>query len=225
MTWFFKFLTSAVGKKLIMSLTGLFLIIFLVTHLIGNLQLLASDGGESFNLYAKFMTSNPLVKTISYLLYASILLHALQGVLIWRQNKASGGGNRYSGGKPKSTWASRSMAGLGIVILVFILVHMWQFWFQYKWGEVASVTYDGVTVRNLYEVVDYTFQHWWFVLFYVISMVVIAFHLHHGFQSAFQSLGLNHQKYTPLIKAIGTGYSILIPLAFAVIPVYMLLSN
>jgi len=225
MTWFFKFLTSSVGKKLIMSLTGLFLIIFLVTHLVGNFLLLSDDGGESFNLYAKFMTSNPLIKTVSYLLYTFIVLHAVQGILIWRKNKASGGSTRYSGGRPQTTWAGRNMAGLGTVILIFILIHMWQFWFQYKWGEVATATYDGVTVRNLYEVVNYTFQQWWFVVFYVFSMVMIAFHLQHGFQSAFQSLGLNHQKYTPLINAVGTAYSILIPLGFAIIPVYMLLSN
>ncbi len=225
MSWFSKFLTSSVGKKLIMSLTGLFLIIFLLVHLIGNLQLLADDGGESFNMYAKFMTSNPLIKMTSYGLYFFILLHAIQGLLIWSKNRASGGSKRYSGGRPLSTWAGRNMAGLGTVILVFILLHMWQFWFQYKWGEVASATYDGVEVRDLYEVVRHAFQNVGFVIFYVISMIVIAFHLHHGFQSAFQSLGLNHQKYTPAIKAIGTAYSILIPLGFAVIPLYILFAK
>lgn len=204
-----------------MSLTGLFLIIFLVVHLIGNLQLLIDDGGESFNIYAKFMTSNPLIKSTSYLLYSGILLHAIQGLLIWKQNKNSGGGNRYKGGKSPATWASRQMAGLGTIILVFILLHMWQFWFQYKWGDVGMVTYDGMTVKNLNEVVYATFKVWWFVLIYVISMIVIALHLKHGFHSAFQTLGLNHRKYTPAIKFLGTAYSILIPLGFAIIPLYI----
>lgn len=221
MSWIVKLLTSSLGKKVIMSLTGLFLIIFLPVHLIGNIQLLADDGGESFNRYAKFMTSNPLIKTVSYLLYTFILLHAVQGILIWRQNKLAGGGGRYRGGKSPATWASRQMAGLGIVILVFILLHLWQFWFQMHWGQISMAIYDGDQVKDLYAVVADTFQHWWYVLIYVISMVVIGFHLQHGFQSAFQTLGISHKKYTPLIRTIGLGYSILIPLGFAVIPCYM----
>ena len=93
MGWFTKFLTSSIGRKLVMSLTGLFLIIFLIVHLAGNLQLLYDDGGVQFNLSAEFMTSNPLIKTVSYLLYAFILIHALQGWAIWRKNRQARGGD------------------------------------------------------------------------------------------------------------------------------------
>ncbi|MBX2816555.1 MAG: succinate dehydrogenase cytochrome b subunit [Saprospiraceae bacterium] len=224
MSWFTQLLTSSLGKKLVMSLTGLFLILFLPVHLIGNLQLMADDGGESFNLYAKFMTGNPLIKTVSYLLYGFILLHAIQGMLIWKANRGAGGGSsRYQGGKSPTAWSSRQMAGLGMVILVFILLHMWQFWFQMKWGDIGTATYGGVETKDLYTIVQHTFKQWWFVLFYVISMIVIGFHLQHGFQSAFQTLGLNHKKYTPAIKTLGLIYSIIIPLAFAIIPCYILL--
>lgn len=222
MTWFTRLLTSSLGKKMIMSLTGIFLIIFLVVHLIGNFLLLAHDSGESFNQYAAFMTGNPLIKTVSYGLYAFIVLHAIQGLLIWKANKASGGGNRYKGGKSPTKWSSRQMAGLGTVILIFILLHMWQFWVQMKWGDLGMVSYGDGEIKDLYALVVYTFKQWWYVLIYVISMVVIGFHLEHGFQSAFQTLGLNHSKYTPAIKTVGLVYSILVPLGFAIIPCYIL---
>ena len=96
LVWFANFLTSSIGKKLLMSLSGLFLILFLPVHLIGNLQLLTKDAGVSFNLYSYFMTHNPLIKTVSYLLYFSILLHTIQGLLLWRKNKKARGNIGYA---------------------------------------------------------------------------------------------------------------------------------
>ena len=203
-----------------MSLTGLFLIVFLLVHLIGNLQLLFGDNGEAFNVYAKFMTTNPLIKTTSYGLYSFIALHIVQGILIWLSNK-SAKQSRYAV-KPKNTsWASSNMATLGIIITVFLAIHLWQFWFKMKIGVIPPVEIGGEEYTNLYAVVNEAYQNIFFVIFYVVSMVVIGLHLSHGFQSAFQSLGLNHKKYTPIIKGLGTAYSILIPLGFAIIPVWM----
>ncbi len=220
MNWVINFLTSSIGRKLIMSLTGLFLILFLVIHLVGNLQLLIDDQGETFNLYAYSMTNNPLIKIISYGNYFFILLHAIQGILLWRKNAAAKGTTYAAKKGPSASWASRNMGPLGIVILVFILIHMWQFWFQMHYGNLPPVTYDGLAVKNLYVPVMEAFKNPLYACFYVICMVVIAFHLSHGFQSAFQSMGLNHKKYTPAIKFLGTAYSILIPAGFALIPIY-----
>ena len=220
MSWITSFLKSSLGKKLVMSLTGLFLILFLVVHLVGNLQLLIDDGGEKFNLYAKFMTSNPLIKTVSYGLYLFIVIHTWQGILLWRQNRKARGIRYEVPSKTTSSFSARNMASLGIIIFVFILIHMWQFWFQMKIGALDMVTYDGYEVKNLYEPVKMAFANVWYVVFYVLSMLVIAFHLWHGFQSAFQTLGMSHHKYMPLIKTVGAIYSILIPLGFAIIPVY-----
>jgi len=224
MNWFSSFLTSSIGQKIIMSLTGLFLISFLAVHLIGNLQLLIPDGGEAFNIYAKFMTTNPVIKTTSYLLYAGILLHAIQGILLWRKNMASRN-SRYATQKfNEVSWASRYMGALGTIILIFLILHMWQFWFQMKIGALPLVSYEGYEgVKNLYAPVAEAFSQWYYVVFYVFAMVMIAFHLLHGFQSAFQTLGLNHKKYTPLIKAIGVVYSVAVPLGFAIIPIYFFL--
>jgi succinate dehydrogenase / fumarate reductase cytochrome b subunit len=227
MNWFTNVLTSSIGRKLVMSFTGLFLIVFLIVHLMGNLQLLLNDGGKQFNLYALFMTTNPLIKTISYLLYLSIIVHAIQGILIWRRNRIARGIKYAARNNEKTTFASRNMAGLGIVIFVFIVIHMWQFWFQMKIGALDLLEYPGheYLVKDLYTPVAVAFRNLYFVVFYVVSMVVIAFHLNHGFHSAFQTLGLNHRKYTPLIKWIGLAYSIIVPLAFAWIPVYFFFTN
>ena len=224
MSWFFGFLTSSIGRKLIMSLTGLFLISFLVIHLIGNLQLLANDGGEQFNLYAKFMTTNPLIKTVSILLYASILLHAFQGFYIWRKNRAARG-SRYAVKVTRATgtngWAASNMGWLGTVIFIFILIHMYQFWLQMKLGNIDMAVYEGQEVKDLYAIVSVAYENIGYVIFYVISMIVIGLHLDHGFQSAFQTLGLNHQKYTPAIKFLGRAFSIVISIGFAIIPIWM----
>ena len=227
MNWFARFLTSSLGKKLLMSLTGLFLISFLIIHLIGNLQLLIDDGGKQFNVYAKFMTTNPLIKTVSYLLYFSILLHAVQGLIIWRQNRIARGGQRYAVKVTRavntSAKLSSNMGWLGTIVLVFILVHMYQFWLQMKLGNLPMATYDGQEYKDLYTIVAAAYQNIFYVIFYVVSMLVIAFHLWHGFQSSFQTLGLNHRKYTPFIHVLGKLIAVLVPLGFAVIPVFMFL--
>lgn len=209
-----------------MALTGLFLIVFLIVHLMGNLQLLKDDGGEAFNVYAYFMTHNPVIKTVSYLLYAFIVLHAVQGILIWQGNKGARGDQRYAVHYARPTErASRNMAWLGIIIFIFILLHMYQFWFQMHWGNLVYVEYDAYPhpVKDLYALVARSYENIGFVVFYVISMVVVGYHLWHGFWSAFQTLGLDHSKYTPLIKGLGAIYAIVVPLLFAVIPVAMYL--
>jgi succinate dehydrogenase / fumarate reductase cytochrome b subunit len=228
MSWIRHFLTSSIGKKLIMSLTGLFLMLFLVVHLVGNLQLLINDGGQAFNVYTKFMTSNPLIKTISYTLYTFILLHAIQGWMLWRQNSAARGGKGYAVKVTRATgtnaFAASNMGWLGTIIFVFLLIHLYQFWWQMKMDALPYVDYAGESYKNLYLPVEAAFSNPGYVAFYVLSMVVIAYHLWHGFQSSFQTLGLNHKKYTPFIKWVGKIYAILIPVGFALIPILFFLN-
>ena len=225
MNWFVRFLTSSIGKKLIMSLTGLFLCLFLVVHLAGNLQLLLDDGGEAFNIYAYVMTHNPLIKAVSYGTYFFIILHAIQGIILAIQNRKARK-SKYSVTVTRTTgtnsFAARQMALLGSLILIFIGIHMGDFWWKMKSGQTSMEKYDSFQfeVQNLYEKVDATFANEWIVLFYVISMIGLSFHLLHGFQSAFQTLGLNHNKYTPFIKGLGRGFAIIVPALFALIPIY-----
>lgn len=208
-----------------MSLTGLFLCLFLIVHLVGNLTLLkdAAEAGPAFNQYTEFMTSFPLIKITSYLLYFSILFHAVDGVLILaRENKQARPVN-YAYSKPgeNSIWASRNMGVLGTAILIFIILHMSNFWFKYKFTEIPIGPGD---LPDMYGVVVASFQELWYTIVYVISMVILGFHLWHGFGSAFQTLGLNHHKYTPMINGIGKVYSVVVPALFAIIPIYIYLN-
>lgn len=223
MSWFFRFFTSSIGRKLIMSLTGLFLIVFLVIHLIGNLQLLNDDNGLSFNTYAYFMTHNGLIKSVSYGLYFFILLHAFQGILITKVNKSSRKQRYVSANAKVASWESRNMGLLGLLILAFLLMHMGDFWLKMKLGQLDMVRYEGYdySVKDLYSRVNTAFSQLWIVLVYVVGQIVLYLHLKHGFASAFQTLGWNHVKYTPLIKSVGLIYAIIIPLAFAFIPLYI----
>jgi succinate dehydrogenase / fumarate reductase, cytochrome b subunit len=217
-------LGSSLAKKYWMALTGLFLCIFLIAHLAGNLQLLdmSPEGQLKFNAYAKFMTTFPLVKAVSYLLYASILFHAFDGILLAIQNRKARP-VKYAYEKPgaNSTWYARQMALLGTLILVFIVIHMKGFWYEMHWGELGM---DADGNKDLYTLVAAAFAQPWYVALYVVMMGVLAFHLLHGFASSFQSLGLNHPRYTPIIKNVGVFFAVVVPIFFALIPVWMFIN-
>ena len=120
MSWFTSAINSTLGKKVLMALTGLFLVTFLIVHLIGNLQLLAGDGGKAFNIYAKFMTTNPLIKTTSYLLYASFLAHIIWAILLTITNRNSRPVG-YANANKSGSWSSRNMGILGTIIFNFLV--------------------------------------------------------------------------------------------------------
>ena len=245
---------SHIVKKYWMAFTGLFLCLFLVGHLAGNLQLFIPgyEGQLQFNQYAVFMTTNPAVKLLSYVTYISILFHAIDGVVISINNrKARPQGYAYSKPGANSIWSSRKMGILGTVIFVYIVVHMQNFWYIYKFGEVpyqkgednltpllndgtlvkggeiingevvANGEVIGTAMKDLYTIVLDGFQNPILVAFYVLGMIAIAFHLVHGFQSGFQSLGLRNKKYSPMITKVGFAFAIIVPALFAIIPIYM----
>jgi len=224
MNWFASFFSSTIGRKLMMALTGLFLILFLVVHLIGNLQLLKGDQGQSFNIYAAFMTSNPLIIVISYVNYTAILVHVIWSILITRRNRKARGPEGYAVVKNSSHWTSRNMGILGTFIFIFLVIHLRSFWYEMHWGGIPTATYASGEYKDLYTVVDTAYADLWFVMLYVVSMALLAFHLFHGFGSAFQTLGLNHVKYNPLIRFVGVAFAIIVPALFALIPIYMYLN-
>lgn len=224
-------LKSSLVKKYWMAFTGLFICLFLVGHLAGNLQLLMTgeSARDQFNEYAYFMTTNPAINVLSILTFVSIIFHALDGLLITIRNKKARA-HSYVSFKPStnSSWSSQNMGILGTVILVFIVIHLINFWGEMKFGGLDDTFYTtagGVEVKDLYTLTINTFQDaemgliWCFV--YLISMIAIGFHLYHGFGSGFQSLGINNPKYNNFIKKVGMGFAILIPLLFAVIPFYI----
>ncbi len=224
MNWLSNFFSSSIGRKVVMALTGLFLILFLVVHLIGNLQLLKADEGQAFNVYAKFMTSNPLIKTVSIINYAIILIHVIWAIILSARNRRARGPEGYAVTRNSSHWTSRNMGILGTFIFIFLVIHLRSFWYEMHWGDIPTATYDGEEYKNLYVVVDMAFAALWYVLLYVASMLFLAFHLFHGFGSAFQTLGLNHVKYNPIIRFVGVAFAIIVPALFALIPIYMYLN-
>lgn len=222
MSWVTKTLKSTLGRKLIMALTGLFLILFLTGHVSGNLLLFKGDGGEAFNMYAKFMTTNPAVKLLSYLTYISVIGHVIYSIILGQLNKSARPvGYVNSKASTNSSWASRNMGVLGTIILLFLAGHLYSFWYQMHWGEIPLVTYGEEQYKDLYSVVQIAFQQTWMVGLYVVAMTFLGFHLSHGFASAFQTLGLNHVKYSPAIKAIGGLYCVVVPVLFASMPLYI----
>ena len=222
-------LKSSLGRKYLMALSGLFLCLFLVVHLLGNLQLFKDDGGQAFNEYTYLMTHNPLIKIVAYVNYAFILLHVFDGFMLTRSNAKARGSNYAKVDQSKSsTWSSRNMGILGTLILIFLVVHMKSFWFEMKFGTMPTISYDGDSMeyKDMYTVVAEAFSQTWYSLLYVVSMFALGFHLVHGFQSGFQTIGLNHHRYTPVIKTIGIGvFAILIPALFAAMPLFFLFLN
>lgn len=220
---------SSLGRKYLMALSGLFLCTFLIVHCIGNMQLFKDDGGQAFNEYTYFMTHNPLIKIVAYVNYALILLHVINGFILLSANKKARPQAYANVDQSKSsTWSSRNMGILGTLILVFLIVHMRSFWFEMKFGSIPVIMYDGsdIAYKDMYKIVVEAFTQAWYVALYVICMIALAFHLFHGFQSAFQTFGINHHRYTPVIKVIGVGvFAIIIPALFAAMPLFFLLNN
>lgn len=211
-------------RKTLMAVTGLFLCFFLVIHLLGNLQLLmpATQAKDSFNSYSQLLSGNIFIKMISYVLYASIIIHCLDALVITLKNRKTAGKYAVDQRSAASKWYSRNMGILGTLILIFLVFHFKDFWYQYKFG---SLPMDAAGHKDLYTIVIAAYQDWWYVLFYVLSMFALGYHLLHGFFSAARSLGVYHPKYVTWIRAFGKGYSYVITFGFAIIPVYIYLTQ
>lgn len=197
-----------------MAVTGLFLITFLVVHCYVNALIFVNDGGESFNKAAEFMGTNPIIRIMEVVLFVGLLMHMFQALYLTRQNSAARPVKyAVSGVAQTSKWYTRSMGLLGTLILFFLIIHLRHFW-------VVSRFTDEITSgrETLFNEMKEVFQQVWVVAVYVLSMFSLGYHLYHGFFSAFQTLGLNNKKYTPVIKKAGLIYSILIPFVFALMP-------
>jgi succinate dehydrogenase / fumarate reductase, cytochrome b subunit len=222
MNWFSAFLTSSIGRKVVMGVTGLSLIAFLLVHCGINACIFLNDGGETFNKAAHFMGSNFFIRAAEIGLFGGIILHAVQGLLLWAdQKKRRPVGYEVAAGNATSAWYSRSMGLLGTIILLFLIMHLYHFWVPSRITGLSEVMIDGELHHNLYAEMQVIFESLWVVALYIFAVISLAYHLLHGFQSAFQTMGWNHRKYTPIIKAIGFGYSILIPVVFALMPLLM----
>src|SRR5690606_13153505 len=226
MNWFTTTFSSSIGKKIIMSITGLFLVIFLIGHVAGNLLLFKDDGGQAFNEYAHFMSTNQFVFILRVLTFTSIIFHLIYSIVLTKNNnQARPVGYAVVKASPNTTWMSRNMGLLGLIILIFLIIHLRTFLYEMTFGEVPYVEYESGVVKNLYLIVVDAFSKLWYTALYVIFMIALALHLAHGFHSSFQSVGVRHAKYTPLIKNAGIAFSIIVPGLFAAMPVYLFIQS
>ena len=215
MKWFIQLVTSSLGKKLIMALTGLFLISFLIIHCTINAMIFLNDGGKTFSFWGHFMGTNPIIRTLEIGLVIGFLAHIIQGLLLWKENN-SARPVKYRVVTPpaNSKWYSRSMGLLGTIILLFLIMHTSHFWIPNRTNQFM----EGEELP-LYQMMLDIFSNLWIVIFYVVGCVSLLWHLLHGFASAFQSLGMNHMKYNGIISTVGVAFSILVPLIFALMPI------
>ncbi len=218
MTWK-TLLTSSLGKKYLMGLTGFFLIFYLIVHATLNAFIFYNDNGETFNLAAGFMLHNYVVRVLEIGLFATFILHAVQGLLLWKQNRAARPINYSKTDYPNEIkWYSRTMGWLGTFILLFLVMHLWHFW-----ASTKNELYFGGAEVNLYQQMKEIFTNpVWFTL-YMIGLASLLFHLLHGFKSAFQTFGINNRRWLPIVKGIGVFYSIAICLLFASMPLAFML--
>jgi succinate dehydrogenase / fumarate reductase cytochrome b subunit len=209
-----SFYSSSVGRKLLMGLTGLFLCSFLVVHLYVNLFLFKHDAGTTFDAYADFLATYPLIRPLEIILFAGFLLHAIIGVWLWWTNrKARPKGYGLNRPSENSTLASRVAIWTGGVVLVFLVVHIDTFF-------VTSRFLD--TGKTMYELASEAFRSPLYDAFYIVALAFLGYHLKHGFQSAFQTFGLRNRRYKLLIDIIAIAFWLLIPLGFAAMPLYFL---
>ena len=209
------FIKSSIGKKVFMGLTGFFLITFLVVHASINGCIWFNDGGKTFLYYAHFMGTNFLVHIAEVGLFAGLILHIVDGLMLWKQNRdARPVKYSYSVAPEKSKWYSRSMGLLGTLILFFLIVHLRSFWGPNRLSQIST----GEEL-NLFQLMQEHFSSLPFVLFYVASCFSLFWHLLHGFKSAFQSLGINNLKYNRAIEIAGVTFSVVISIVFALMPV------
>ena len=215
--------SSSLGRKYLMALTGLFLCSFLLIHLIGNVSLFTDP--IQFNEYTRFMSSNPLIRVMEIVLVVGFLAHIIDAIMLTKANKAAQP-VKYAMDKKKSTWYSRNMGLTGTIILAFLILHLQSFWYGYKFGDVAmTLDSSGAAIKDMYTMVLAAFSQSWYSAIYVVAMFLLGTHLNHGFQSAFQSMGLRHKKYTPAIKKAGTAFAVIITLGFISFPIYFYITQ
>lgn len=216
-----KFLTASIGKKFVMSISGLFLVMFVAVHLGINLLLIFDDSGELFNQGAHFMATNPMIKIMEPLLGLGFLVHIVWAFALEFQNwKARPVKYNKRNLGASSTWASRNMLVLGALVLVFLVVHIINFFWVIKFNPDQIHTLSN----GEYELVAELFkQSAIYCIFYILGGILLGIHLSHGFWSGFQTLGLNNKHWMKRLQVIGKIYAIVIAFGFSIIPLYFLI--
>ena len=224
------FLSSSIGKKLIMSVTGLFLVIFLLVHLTANLALLL--GADAFNIVSHFMGTNPIIQVMQPALAIGFIIHILYASILTLQNQKARGSESYNKtvNSHQSSWASKNMYILGAMILSFLVLHIFNFFWKIKvTGSplLSEVNIDGEMMENAYALVVGLFRDpqlgMIYSAVYVLGSISLGLHLTHGFWSAFQTVGFSNDLWRKRLTVVGYLYAIAVASGFAIIPIFLML--
>ncbi len=213
---------STLGKKIFMGLSGLMLSGFIVVHLVGNLTLLSPDR-DPFNKYAHFLMNLGTAIYVAEVALASVfLVHFIYGIIVtlgnWRARPKGYKMVTNAGQPSKKSWASSTMIWTGVLIIVFTFMHLKHF----KYGELVMYrTMDGQSIRDLFITVYHYYSNIGNVILYMVIMLLLGFHLSHGFWSAFQSLGLNGKRFTPFTQVLAYIFAVVMAIGFILIPVWV----
>ena len=213
--------TSSLGKKLLMSLAGIFLIVFLLVHLGINLLIVIFDDPMVYNKAAHIMSTNILIKIFEIVLFGGFLLHIIYALILQIQNWIARPSRYNKANYSNTSFFSKFMIHTALITLVFLVIHFMDFYIKAKFGHAAEIIVDGVAYHDFAtEMID-KFKMLPFVIFYIAAFVFLGFHLVHGFQSAFKTLGMDHKKYTPVVQFLAIIYATIIVGGYSFIPVYI----
>jgi succinate dehydrogenase / fumarate reductase cytochrome b subunit len=215
-----NFFASSIGKKIMMSAAGLFLVVFLLVHLGINSLLIIFETNDNFNVAADFMGTNVVIKFFEIFLFAGFLVHIIYGLVLQVQNWLSRPKDYKVTNYSQTSFFSKFMFHTAVIIFVFLAIHLTDFYFKAKFfGDIPYVMIDGKEYHDLGSLVVAKFQRPGFVIFYIASFLFLGFHLVHGFQSAFKTVGLERKSYASTINKIGIGYTLFVVAGFTAIPI------
>ena len=211
-----NYFTSSIGKKQITGLTGLGLLGFTATHLAGNLLILA--GPDTFNAYSNELITHPLILFAEAGLATLFVVHIVTALVLTAQNVQARGKRYYI--KTRSgrgeTIASMTMPYTGLILLIFVILHL----INFKFGTEYPTVVDGVQMRDIFRTVVEYFQNPLYVVWYVLAMCALGLHTGHGFQSSFQTWGLSHPKYNPILRFASIAYGTVVAVGFSGLAIY-----
>jgi succinate dehydrogenase / fumarate reductase cytochrome b subunit len=219
-----KFLTASIGRKFLMSVSGIFLMLFLAVHLTVNLLLIFDDSGELFNVAAHFMVTNPVIRIVEPLLALGFVVHIIWSFILEYQNwKARP--VKYNKKDASASWVSRNMIVLGLMVLVFLVIHIIDFYYVLRFTDQANeVIIDGEHMEDTYTLVASLFKtNVLYDIIYIAGAVLLGMHIGHGFWSSFHTLGLSNKNWMKRLQVIGKIYAVIIAAGFAIIPLYFLI--
>ena len=203
-----------------MSLMGLFLLTFLLVHLGLNLTLITFKSSDTFNLAAHFMGTNPIVKVLEVVLFAGFAIHIFWGVILFFQNSAARPQSYAVSNNSQESFFSKYMIHSGVLIFVFLVIHLMDFWVKSRFtGGISPVIIDGTICDNMGLLVLTKFSDPVFTGIYIAFLLFMGIHLDHTFQSALQSIGINHSKYTPFFKKFSRFLAVVITIGYIAIPI------